>query len=319
MSYFQCKILQPQKKVEKILLFHSKTTASGKSCSIDFCRALFLTILVLEVDSVEDLFRNFNAHFLNRLFVFVDDIDKLSEKQCSKLKKKTTEKNFNYERKGADVIPMRSYHDFILSTNEKNCYFVDTQDRRLEMIHVLEENQTTDFWEQYYDELEDLEIMYSLFKYIENYKDAINVRSKDVRFDNESLERERYDRMRVTYKFLLDWSQEDKPLAQIRYIKEGSHYQVKLKDLYILFKDYIETTSSQRKRTLSNFSSDLEEVGLTVKRIRFNAEYNQGTVEVRSKAERCNCVKLSNELLKSIYDRLKVKLREGTEFRIIGE
>ena len=111
--------------------------------------------------------------------------------------------------------------------------------------------------------------------------------------------------MGITYRFMHDWALRDQPLAEVSYLRQGPNYLINRKELFVLFKDYLSESRSTTSRTSVQFREDLEEVGISC---------NKREIVDKRKVY---VVKLSNEIISKMFERMKVKLEEGIEFRII--
>ena len=120
------------------------------------------------IESIDDVTRNFNAHFCNKLFIYGDEINASARKVVSRLKQIITRPTQNLEKKGIDAIEVNDFTNYAFTTNEENCFKIEDGDRRFLMIHTREEQQT-EYSTKSYAEINDPIKIKQLFAFFKNY------------------------------------------------------------------------------------------------------------------------------------------------------
>ena len=201
--YFGKKLQHPDRKIMKFLVLFSTITGSGKTSMRYFCEALFDASKCLFCDTVSEFLGDENSELLNRLWVFLDDIEKCKKSSADKLKSKITSTTFRLKRLYENRITMPSYVDLIATSNEANPVFLDCDDRRSELISVdplFAGN--TNFWDQFYEELANPGIMSAFFTFFAQYKLSMDVTAKTCRFDKVAIQKAKISSMKQSHAFL---------------------------------------------------------------------------------------------------------------------
>ena len=293
-KYHHEKIANPSRKIDKILLVCSQATGSGKSSHQAFFAGICGSHCTIKFDDVNDIFKTFNAELLNRTLVYFDDVQRLNRNACEKLKTKTTETHFMYRKLYENAIKMPAYHDYMISANDKSSFYVNSDDRRVEIIEVSEEKAGDEqFWSQWYSEINDPAICKAWLDYFVNFKSDVNVRSKFHRYDEAALEGEKSECMKISHRFLLEFfaDQGFYELGVDSRNRELSSYQSKFFEnvnfkkfqlwvsktmLYTYFKSWAREKGHQANLAAKTFEKQLESVGLEKSRIDIRGSRKQG-------------------------------------------
>ena len=296
--YHQEKILNGHRKIEKIMIFFSAQTGTGKSSHKAFMIQLLGVAHCLKIDSVLDLFKEFNSCLLNKLLVYIDDAERLKADESNKLKSKATETSYNFQKKYADTIPMAAYHDLVVSTNKKSCLYIEPEDRRIEFIHVQEKLShilpAKEFWTQWYAERDDPNIGKAFLDYFMAYEspNKLDVRRKECRFSNFDLDESILKSTKVSYIFLAGLFEElffyeslintyERQRTQgyaDRYFEDFTFkkgkFLCKHKFLYKLFKHFIKETGRRSELVSSTFKQQIDELGFKCGSRKFRGKRN---------------------------------------------
>ena len=271
-TYISLKITQPARKVEKILNLVHEVTGCGKTSFFHLLAKLLGQTRTFELTKVDQLSDRFNAHLKGKLLILVDDIHKLSRKQQQNLKTKCTEKHFKLELKGIDSIQEVSYYDTICTSNYKDKIWVDTQDRRTEILQLNPVYKAKDqnFWNEFYQGLENMDLMKGFFDYFANYKIKLNIRNKDTRFDKDILVERASDSLPLSMEFLRTFFERIDPISirhDIEIFQNGICW-VGHNYLYKCFQDWTKAIGSQIKPTQKTFARELKSLGFEPQRRR---------------------------------------------------
>ena len=189
------------------MLLFSKNTGSGKSSHNAFFSSIAGNHATLKVDTIPELLKEKNSEFLNRLLIYADDQERISKANSEKLKSKTTEKYYTYRRLYEDGVKMKALHDYILTTNKKNCLHINVNDRRVELISVNEimsnSASTKTFWDTFYRERDDPNISKAFLNYFINFRSELDVRSKFCRFSVSDLEEEKINSIKISHRWFV--------------------------------------------------------------------------------------------------------------------
>ena len=297
--YHREKIVNAHRKIEKILVFYSQNTGTGKSSHRVFMTQLLGKAHVYKIDSVMELFKSFNSTFLNKLLIYVDDADRLTKTEADQLKSKTTETTFTYQKKFEDSIDLDAYHDLVVSTNKSNCMYVSPTDRRVEIIHVLEnfihpKLKAEEFWNLWYKERQDPNIGKAFQEYFMNYKSnrGLNVRRKETRFSNQDLDKLKLNSSKTSYIFLAQlfenmyfyeaaidvFKRRQEPHYNTEYFDDFDfvdlNFVCKHKFLFKLFRTFVKDTGRKSQLASGTLKQQLEDLGLTTSSVRFRGKRN---------------------------------------------
>ena len=167
-------IQYPYRKTNSAIVLYSETKGVGKNCIVE-CINRLLTGYTAKVESIEDITKNFNAHLCNKLFITGDEICAKANKVSDKLKETITRTTQHLEKKGKDAIKVNDFSNWLFTSNNFNAFKVVSDDRRLEMIHCIEEklslNDSNAFFEERHNPIE----INKLFNFFKNVKFTYNI------------------------------------------------------------------------------------------------------------------------------------------------
>ncbi len=138
-NWMACLVQKPDTISTGIVLMSGQGT--GKGIFVKALGRLFGHHF-LHLDNLERLLGNFNFHMKNAVLVFGDEaIWGGNKKDIGKLKAMVTEEYAMIEAKGKDIIPVRNFRHFILSSNEEWPLHLDPDDRRFLILQVSEQHK----------------------------------------------------------------------------------------------------------------------------------------------------------------------------------
>jgi hypothetical protein len=161
-------IQKPYIKTGKAIILYSEKKGSGKNSIIEGLIKLFSSELVGKMNNIEDITRNFNAHLVNKLLIFGDEITAKAKAINDRLKSVITQEDQNLEKKGKDAIKVKDCTNYIFTSNNREAFKVEDDDRRLFLIHLLEEEMINK--NEFYEYINNKNSMSELFNYFKNYK-----------------------------------------------------------------------------------------------------------------------------------------------------
>ncbi len=131
-------IQKPYKKTNSCIIFYSDTKGVGKDSIMEGIKNLFKSYYG-QLNKIDDLERNFNAHLCNKFIIYGEEITSKAKNFNDKLKCSITRTSCNIEKKGIDPIQINDYSNYIFSTNNENCFKVEEGDRRMCFINCIEQ------------------------------------------------------------------------------------------------------------------------------------------------------------------------------------
>ena len=203
-NYFALKIQQPHRKICKYLVAFGRLTGTGKSSCEKFLKALVDDDKVLFCLNLEQYLAEQNHEHLNKLWVLVDDIESANRKQSDALKATVSGNTIRYKKLYSDPLTMPSYCDLICTSNERSPVFVSSANRRVELITINPEKKGDEkFWDAFYAELEDAQVIGAWFEFFATFPITLNVRSENHRFDMEVLSSQKVKSMKSTHQWVV--------------------------------------------------------------------------------------------------------------------
>ena len=313
-NYFASKLQSPTDKIKKFLLIYGDLTGTGKTSIRYFCQALYSIESVRFCENTKQYEDKFNCLSLGRMFCIVDDIDRWSKTQTDNLKSKITSDTFEYRKMRMDPVVMPSFEDLICTSNNRDTY-IGHNDRRSELIVInpclkaTNEDVPEGFtWKQYYEELQDVEIMGAWFEFLAS-RDISKVHfNEGYRFSEESLFEQKLRSIHTAHAFLLEYfekshfwmTKEYSPLQLSHLIrcmttKNGERVMwVDTKVLYSWYQLWVTQNGRRVKVHSINFKAQLADIGIHSSRITW-------------KLGRCTMFKIcGSEVIRGIANRYEI-------------
>ena len=208
LSIFAWKVQFPWIKFKKFLtLFGEK--GSGKSSCLPFATALLGKDRVKYLSDINQVFKEQNSELVGVLLLVVDDVETMKKATSDRLKTFVTADYRTIKKLYENPHTMRSYLDIIATSNSENPVYCDHSNRRDELGRVndcLKGDKV--FWDAFYEELEDLEVMGSWFRYLAFYKDILPISYEDCRLDKNQLEISKLKCMKTAHRFVIEFFQD---------------------------------------------------------------------------------------------------------------
>ena len=250
----------PARKCGTAVLIKSLVGGVGKNRITDFVRYLMDGFGRADEDSgysfdteefKDEVMGKFNHKMLNKFLVVIDEPNK-SEcfEKAEQFKKIITGPTFQCEKKGVDTVTKRSYHRFIITSNEGIPIKIDKGDRR---YCVIECNATTRKEAKYFidlsKELEDPDVQKAFYLELLAMKDKVkdydwisNIPENSIRQDikDASIKPEAH--------FVIDEIQ-----TAIREDPSMTSFKMSTKSLYSLFQSSVHKPSNYNP-TMINFT-----------------------------------------------------------------
>ena len=100
----------------------------------------------MQVTNMEGLLGKFNSILMNKILVMVDEVA-MTRKGAEQVKGMITGEMMNFEKKGLDKIVLKNHMDFVFTSNNDFCVYIDIHDRRYFILDVDDSNAND---QQYY-------------------------------------------------------------------------------------------------------------------------------------------------------------------------
>jgi len=169
LSWISHIIKTPYKKTNIAIILYSLIGGIGKNAFID-CLVKLFDKYTGKLESIEDITNKFNVNLTNKLFIYGDEICAKASKLNDRLKNVITRPQQNLERKNIDPILINDYSNYIFTTNNQNAFKVESNDRRLFFVECTEKILPNQFFENYYNEINDEIKINELYNFFKNYK-----------------------------------------------------------------------------------------------------------------------------------------------------
>ena len=274
-NYLATRIQQPWKKVGKMLIFYATKKGVGKTSFLHFARALFGKDKIAYCSTVKQLLSQQNSRFVGKLFIFIDDINRQTERVSNELKDLITGDTLVVKELYKDPVDVKVFFELMCTSNFKCPLYVDSENRRYETIVVSDtKKHEKEFWDLFYSELEDLTTMKAWFDYFANYEITMHVDTPSVRFDYEELSRMKLECMKIAHQFVCDifeekdwYSHHGLVVNDILYtVLDEKNIAVSTKTMFDVFKQWLKATGRKNAIVKKNFLTQLEELDIERKR-----------------------------------------------------
>ena len=93
----------------------------------------------VQVTNMEGLLGKFNSILMNKILVMVDEVA-MTRKDAEQVKGMITGETMNFEKKGLDKIVLKNHMDFVFTSNNDFCVYIDIHDRRYFILDVDDSN-----------------------------------------------------------------------------------------------------------------------------------------------------------------------------------
>jgi hypothetical protein len=160
----------PHIKTGMAIVFYSTIHGVGKNSLIELILKLLDNKYTTKINTIEDLTHNFNSQMENKLFCYGDEIKARKTDLYNELKDVITRERLNIERKGKDKYMINDYCNYIFTTNEYNNMKIEKSDRRFVLIECPEYTKDKEFYNKYYEDINNEDIIKYFFKILKERK-----------------------------------------------------------------------------------------------------------------------------------------------------
>jgi hypothetical protein len=157
-------LFKPYKPIGTMLNLYSKQQGTGKTLFCVLLKNLIGTKFWIEINGFEDLFKDFNANFMDKLIVVISEANKndlrdttYTRAKKDKLKSIMTQTEKNITFKGKDTITTDNLHNLIATTNNALTGLDNDDGQRRNVFIEVSDIKKGDFkyWNKLGDEVED--------------------------------------------------------------------------------------------------------------------------------------------------------------------
>jgi len=168
MNYFARKVQMPGSKNCVGMVLKSCKQGTGKGLVIDVLlgRNIFGESTYVQVTNMDGLLGKFNSILMNKILVMVEEVS-MSKKDAEQVKGMITGENMNFEKKGLDKIVLKNHMDFIFTSNNDFCVYIDIHDRRYFILDVDDSNANDqEYYMQFSNYCHDPIVAFHVYKYL---------------------------------------------------------------------------------------------------------------------------------------------------------
>ena len=168
MNYFARKVQMPGKKNCIGMVLKSGRQGVGKGLVIDVLigRAIIGKSSYVSVTNMDGLVGKFNSIIMNKILVLVDEVS-MTKKDAEQVKGMITGETMNFEKKGLDKIVLKNHMDFIFTSNNDFCVYIDIYDRRYFILDVDDSNANDqEYYIPFHNYCHDPIVAFHVYKYL---------------------------------------------------------------------------------------------------------------------------------------------------------
>jgi len=279
------KLQRPHEKLNKFIVAYSEKTGSGKTTMRFFLQALTGIDTVFFCESMKNLTGDFTSQQLGKQWCIIDDIEKFSKSQSGSLKQRITSNTFSYRKMYSDPIQLPCYMDLIASSNSRTPVFIDTDDRRSELVECNPELKgQKDFWDAVYSEFKTTDVMKSWYTFLLE-RDLTGISfNEHYRFSDDAIAIQKVANLRSAYRFLLsyfertDWMHEtydsEQVQASIKFVTsdKGQCIIITTTKLYEFYRRWHKLSGERNCLKMTTLYQEMENVGIKRVRHKINGE-----------------------------------------------
>lgn len=235
----------PNIKTKVAVVLYSKTHGTGKNTFVDYLIKILGRLLCGQVECIDDITKNFNAHLCNKLLIYGDEINANAKRVADRLKQVITRPTQNLEKKNIDAVEIEDFTNWIFTTNNENCFKIEEGDRRMLMVRCRELYQFA-ISAECYEEMADKDILKQMFSFFYHYEQSEESIKKFGKFNIGS------DRV-IETQYKRDLLYENRPAYIQAFFKEPELFinqKIKATQLYEITQQF-----AKRKFLSSNYTS----------------------------------------------------------------
>jgi hypothetical protein len=158
-------VQKPYKKTGVAILLYSEMHGVGKNSAIELLMKI-LEGYTAKLESIDDIKKNFNSHFANKLLCYGDEIKARAKDLSNDIKNIITRTEINVEKKGIDTKKTKDYLNYIITTNNELTLTIEESDRRIEAIECPNVKLDQNVYKNFYESLENEDLIIKFTKFL---------------------------------------------------------------------------------------------------------------------------------------------------------
>lgn len=156
-------ILKQKKKTNVAIVLYSDSHGVGKNSVIELFLKLMDSKYSTKIENIDDLASNFNSYLEGILFCYGDEVLAKNKDLYNFLKNTITRTQVKINRKGIDSYKCDDRTNYIFTTNDQQPFKIEQNDRRITMLQCNETKLDNKYFNRFYEDLDDVEIMTTFF------------------------------------------------------------------------------------------------------------------------------------------------------------
>lgn len=163
-------IIQYRTRTERAPILYSNAHGVGKSSITTFIGLLLGDKYSAHISKFDDIEKEFNSQFENKLFVTADEIKAKSNDSYDRLKAVITATKLSINRKGIDSYECENLCNYMFTTNNYNPVKIDDKDRRIDIIQCRETVLDQEIYNKFQEEIKNKDVMINVFNFFKERK-----------------------------------------------------------------------------------------------------------------------------------------------------
>lgn len=182
-------ILKYRTKTEQCIILYSDMHGVGKNCVVSLFTKLFGRKYTTKIEKIEDLSKEFNSKFENKLFCYGDEIVAKNREFYNDFKNVITRTEININKKGIDNYLVYDRCNYLFTTNIYNPIKMEFNDRRSNMINCNEEVMPEIYYREFGEALKDTEKLRTFFYELINMEvpTKLKIIASDMKKDLQNI------------------------------------------------------------------------------------------------------------------------------------
>lgn len=238
-------ILKYKKRSNVGVLLYSHKHGVGKNSVIELIRKIIDDKYSSRIETIEELTKEFNSFIESKIFIYGDEIKAKNIDMCNALKNAVTRSEVKINNKGIKEYILDNFVNWFFTTNDRVPFKIEKNDRRWSILECNEKVLSKELAKEFYDALEDEEIMCSFYHELLSLNPPEKMECLDTPLKREI--QNAYMPSPIKYLF--------KNYKQL----EGTKWSIN--DLFEEIKKYEKTLGFTELKTSNQMSNILSEVG----------------------------------------------------------
>lgn len=161
-------IIQKRQKTEKCIFLISDTHGVGKSSIINLFRAVINKKYSTEIESVDDLAKDFNGLLENKLLVTGNEIEAKQKDSYKTFKNAVTRTTIVINKKNVEPYELNDFSNYFFTTNNYIPIKIEAEDRRCVIIECNNKLLTEEDYTAFYRCLNNRDCLISMFNFFKS-------------------------------------------------------------------------------------------------------------------------------------------------------